>query len=256
MTNSIRQPGDWGWFLLLDPGRVTAYGQWWRVFTSALVHLSLTHLLFNMLLVFLIGRELERFYGSWVIAGSMVAGVSGGAMFCMFMEPYSAMGGASTVGFAFCVMLLGLAHLRQQDLVAPFALILINFGYTFTTENVSAWAHIGGAVAGAFVSAVLRISYLRHNSRDEHAIAERSDRHIGRRLASQTGALPGARGAAGGQPGARGAAGGQPGARGAAGGQPGARLTPGVLPVWIVALTLTALALWVGFNGVTTISFI
>lgn len=220
LTNPIRHPGDWGWSLLLDPGRVAAYGQWWRVLTASVVHLGLMHLLFNMFLIFLIGRELERFYGAWVVAGSMVAGASGGALACLLMQPGSAMGGASTIGYAFCVMLLGLARLRRQDLVAPFVLIAVNFGYTFTTGNVSLWGHVGGAVAGLLVAILLGVAYSRGPSR--LAFSGYTDSSTG----LSTGPVSRAPTSIGDS------------SRGSA-------------SVWLLALALTAIAAWVGLNGFT-----
>lgn len=165
VVDPVGTPADWGWGLLLDAGRMEAYGQWWRPLTAAFIHLDPAHLFFNMFLIFLIGRELEQHYGSAVIGWSMLAGASGGALACLAMQPDAAMGGASTIGYAFCVMLLGLAFARKQDLVAPFVLLAVNFGYTFFLGNVSLWGHVGGALAGAVVAGLLAMGAGYHDGR-------------------------------------------------------------------------------------------
>ncbi|WP_161595695.1 rhomboid family intramembrane serine protease [Corynebacterium urogenitale] len=155
VSNPVRTPADWGWDFLLDAGRMEAYGQWWRPLSAAFIHLDPAHLFFNMFLIFLIGRELEQYYGSVVVGWSMLAAASGGALACLVMQPEVPMGGASTIGYAFCVMLIGLAFVRKQGLVAPFVLLAVNFGYTFFAGGVSLWGHVGGAVTGAVIAVLL-----------------------------------------------------------------------------------------------------
>lgn len=143
-----------GWFLLFDAGSVTAFGQWWRILTAALVHLNPAHLIFNMILIYLLGRELERAYGGVVMLSLMVASASGGALACMLFAPSTPVGGASTVGYGMFAMILGLARSRHEDLRAPIALILVNLGYSMF-GNVSLWGHVGGLVAGGILAVAI-----------------------------------------------------------------------------------------------------
>jgi membrane associated rhomboid family serine protease len=40
-------------------------GQWWRLLSNGFVHIGLTHLLMNMYMLFLLGRQMEQMYGRW-----------------------------------------------------------------------------------------------------------------------------------------------------------------------------------------------
>lgn len=138
--------------LILDP-QLVHEGQWWRIFTAALVHVNPTHLLLNLVINIFLGCVIERYVGSWAMAGLVLASAAGGALACLLMDPHSAMAGASTVGFGLFAALIGVAKIRGQDLRGPIVLLLVNLGYSMLTEGTSLWAHVGGAVAGAAMTA-------------------------------------------------------------------------------------------------------
>ena len=130
-------------------------GQWWRLATAALVHMNLAHLLLNMLMVGLIGRELERAYGTVVTAVAMVLCAVAGSAAAVWLSPEYAVGGASTVGYGMFAMLVGLSVTRGRDVRAPLVLIGVNLMYSLTAGGVSLAGHLGGLVAGAVVALVL-----------------------------------------------------------------------------------------------------
>ena len=140
-----------GWSLLFDAGSISAHHEWWRVLTAALVHLNPGHLILNMILIFLLGREVEREYGHVVMAALIVACASGGALACMIFEPLTPVAGASTVGFGLFAMLLALTKRRRQPLAGPLVLLAVNIGFSFF-GGVSLWGHLGGLTAGAGVA--------------------------------------------------------------------------------------------------------
>lgn len=140
-----------GWSLLFDAGRVTAYHEWWRVLTAALVHVSPAHLILNTILLFFLGREVEQEYGHVVMAALIVACASGGALACMIFAPLSPVAGASTVGFGLFAMLLLLTKKRRQPLAGPLVLLGVNVGFSFF-GHVSLWGHLGGLAAGAVMA--------------------------------------------------------------------------------------------------------
>ncbi|MDN6814165.1 MAG: rhomboid family intramembrane serine protease, partial [Corynebacterium variabile] len=70
---------DLAWSLMMVAPDITGGHEWWRLVTSALVHLNIAHLLLNMLLVVLLGRELERAYGTRTVAASMLLCAVGGS---------------------------------------------------------------------------------------------------------------------------------------------------------------------------------
>ena len=143
------------WDLMVDPVAVTGDGQWWRLVTGAFVHLDPGHLLMNMLLIGLIGRELERAYGTFAMVVSMVLCAVGGGLAVMWLQPDSVVGGASTIGYGMFAMLVGLSLERRTDVRAPLVLIVINLLYSVTAGGVSLPGHLGGLAAGTVIAVVL-----------------------------------------------------------------------------------------------------
>lgn len=138
--------------MIFSAANVSIYGEWWRILTAALVHLSPVHLGFNTLLIFLIGREVERHFGAIVMLSLIVASAAGGALACMYFQPEVPVGGASTVGYGLFAMLIALSRVEHRDLRGPIALLLVNLGYSMLLSNVSVWGHIGGLVGGAVIA--------------------------------------------------------------------------------------------------------
>ncbi|WP_426705088.1 rhomboid family intramembrane serine protease [Corynebacterium auriscanis] len=146
-----------GWQMVFDPGFVRAYDQWYRVFSATFVHLDVGHLLLNLLMIALVGREVERAYGWVVILALIIACSIGGALFVWWMQPLSAVGGASTFGYGLFAMLLLLSSARGQGLAGPAVLLGVNLMYSVMLTSVSLWGHIGGLVGGAVVALALRV---------------------------------------------------------------------------------------------------
>ena len=58
-------------------GPLVHHGEWWRIFTSSLVHFGLLHLFFNMLLLWIVGQMLEPGAGPVRFATLYVVSVLG-----------------------------------------------------------------------------------------------------------------------------------------------------------------------------------
>lgn len=149
--------GGLGRDMMLDPVAVTDDGQWWRLLTAALVHLDAGHLLINLLLITLIGRELERTYGTAVMALSMVFCAVGGGLAVVWLQPDTIVGGASTISYGMFAMLVGLSLERRTDIRAPLVLIAVNLLYSVTAGGVSLPGHLGGLAAGGLIAVVLTL---------------------------------------------------------------------------------------------------
>ncbi|AGP29714.1 rhomboid family intramembrane serine protease [Corynebacterium terpenotabidum] len=167
-TGSLTDPvglygsgSDLAWDLMMIEPDITVGHEWWRLVTSALVHLSLTHLLLNLLLIVLLGGELERAYGTKVLASAMVFCAVTGSLGAMWFAPEHAMGGASTIGYGMFAMLVGLSLTRGTDVRGPLVLIGVNLAFTVTTGGVSLAGHLGGLAGGALVALVLWWRYRR-----------------------------------------------------------------------------------------------
>lgn len=123
---------------------------WWRIFTGAFLHIDLRHLLFNMAVLFLLGRRLERFVGPYVLAGIYAVSLVGGSAGAMLHRPESAVVGASgavygVMGAAFVVEYLRGGNPWRDGLGS---LIIINVAISFLIPNISIGGHLGGLTAG------------------------------------------------------------------------------------------------------------
>ena len=77
----------------------TTAGDWWRLFTAALVHFSPIHLLVNMWLLIAIGPILERTFGSFKLAVIAAACACAGNIASVWWNPTINTGGMSSIIF-------------------------------------------------------------------------------------------------------------------------------------------------------------
>ena len=144
---------------------VAELGEWWRMVTGAFLHADLRHLLFNMLVLYLLGRRLESFVGPALLAGTYAVSLLGGAAGAMLHRPDAAMVGASgavygVMGAAFVVEYLRGGNPWRDGLGS---LIIVNVIISFLIPGISIGGHLGGLAAGAAAGfAIGDVSRRRH----------------------------------------------------------------------------------------------
>ena len=131
---------------------------WLRLLTAGFLHLDLSHLFVNMLMLVLIGGEIERFIGTarFVVAWVVGTLASSAAVLAMAFDTPTA--GASGALFALLAVLVAIAYRRSSDLRAPIALLVLNVAFTFIAPGVSVWGHLGGLAAGILLAWPLTFS--------------------------------------------------------------------------------------------------
>ena len=78
------------------PYGVNLFGQWWRVFTAAFLHIGPIHLAVNMLALLLFGSELERQLGRWrYLSLYLLSALGGAAAIQLLGDPRVPVAGAS-----------------------------------------------------------------------------------------------------------------------------------------------------------------
>ncbi|MEO8251974.1 MAG: rhomboid family intramembrane serine protease [Chloroflexota bacterium] len=144
-------------------GPAVASGEWWRIFTSAFLHLGLLHIGFNMYALYLFGPIIEQMYGhtEYLIAYMLCA--AGGSVLTILATPNQAAAGASGAIFG----LFGLAFVvsrRRHLILGPQArailsqvgtLLVINLVLTFSIPGISWTGHIGGLLVGMAIGWLL-----------------------------------------------------------------------------------------------------
>lgn len=123
-----------------------------RAFTAGFVHLDLTHLVLNMLLLAVIGTEVERAVGSGPFALAYAAGVLGSSAAVLGFAFITPTAGASGALYALMAVFVAIAYRRHVDPRPAIALIAVNVVYTFIAANVSVWGHAGGLLIGALMA--------------------------------------------------------------------------------------------------------
>ena len=159
----VPQPGviiHWG----SNYGPLTLNGEWWRLFTCMFVHFGLLHLVFNMWVLWSIGRVTERMFGSLHYAFLYVFGGLCGSMASLWWHPNVNSAGASGAIFAVLGGLLAFV-LNPASGVPPTIVasqrrsIVIFVAYNliggFTHQGIDNAAHLGGLVGGFLIGWLL-----------------------------------------------------------------------------------------------------
>ncbi|HLE89268.1 MAG TPA: rhomboid family intramembrane serine protease [Candidatus Limnocylindria bacterium] len=144
-------------------GPAVADGEWYRIFTSAFLHLGLLHLAFNMYALWLFGPIIEQMYGHLEYAVAYVLCAAGGSVLTILAAPESAAAGASgaifgLLGMAFVVsrrrhLMLG----REARAIVSQAgtLLFLNLIITFASPRISWTGHLGGLIVGVVIGWLL-----------------------------------------------------------------------------------------------------
>jgi membrane associated rhomboid family serine protease len=141
--------------LSLVPGLVHM-GEWWRVVTSGFLHIGPIHLVFNMLALWMLGRDLEIVLGRGRFLALYLVSMLGGATAVMlFYAPNEQVAGASGAVFG----LMGALAVVLRKLRAPagqvFGIIGLNVLISVVLPGISLIGHLGGLVVGAAATAAL-----------------------------------------------------------------------------------------------------
>lgn len=142
---------------------LVAFGEYWRLLTSMFLHADLLHLLFNMMMLHFIGRDIEHIFGKWrFLSIYFVGGLIGSVASYVFTSANSV--GASGAIFALLGANLYLFKLNPKvyksiygtDLIA---LIVFNIVLGLVRPNIDMAGHIGGLVGGFFMANALGITH-------------------------------------------------------------------------------------------------
>ncbi|MCL3817161.1 rhomboid family intramembrane serine protease [Aeromicrobium wangtongii] len=135
-------------------GYVVADGDYWRLITSAFLHGSLLHLLFNMYALYLFGPFVEQALGRVrFIAAYLTAAVAGSVTAYVLAGPLVVTIGASGAVFGLFAMALLFLLRAKQDVRTLLVLLGINAFISVAGANISWQGHLGGFVAGAVLGA-------------------------------------------------------------------------------------------------------
>jgi membrane associated rhomboid family serine protease len=131
-------------------GPAVANGEWYRLITSGFMHANLIHIGLNMLILWLVGSQIEEILGRGryllLYFVSLLAGSAG----ALLQNPTGFTVGASGAIFGLFGALLVLEYFATGQIVGgqAFGLIAINMIFSFTFGGISWGGHIGGLIGG------------------------------------------------------------------------------------------------------------
>jgi membrane associated rhomboid family serine protease len=150
----------------LESYAVVVQGEYWRLFTALFLHGGLTHLLFNVFALYILGPPLERSIGTIRFAVCyLVSGLASSGGVVVLTELGLVQVG-QLVGASGCIMgivgawagfLLRHRHAPQakQRLGNVVMIIVIQVAFDLSTPQVSMSAHLCGLTAGFFLGLFL-----------------------------------------------------------------------------------------------------
>jgi len=164
----------------LQPIDGQSYFHFWQIVTYAFLHSTdnITHLLFNMLGLWMFGAEIERYVGSRRLLACYFASVVTAALSQLFIPTLFGAPPAPTIGASGGVfgLLLAYAFLFPKRKVIPlippipmpawlfatfYAGVELFLGVTGTLSGIAHFAHLGGMVGSALVITQWRLARAR-----------------------------------------------------------------------------------------------
>ena len=141
-----------------------------RLGSSIFLHAGILHLLCNMYSLYIIGPQLESFYGKTkFIIIYILSGAIGNLLSLAFLPDNAVAVGASGSIFGLLGALLYFGYhyrvylssvIRSQ--IIP--LILLNLGIGFVASGINNFAHIGGLIGGVLISMAVGVKYKSNKS--------------------------------------------------------------------------------------------
>ncbi|MDQ2790610.1 MAG: rhomboid family intramembrane serine protease [Actinomycetota bacterium] len=153
LSNNADAPlfGQWA----LQPAAV-AQGAWWQLLTAGFLHIGPLHIAFNMIALWVIGRDLERVLGRVRFLVVYLVSLLGGSLVVfLFANPMSNTAGASGAVFG---LMGGLAVVLMRLRLSPrpaLTIIALNVIISFAIPNISILGHLGGLAFGAALTAAM-----------------------------------------------------------------------------------------------------
>ena len=139
-------------------------GEYFRLMTSAFAHVSVTHIIVNMYSLYIIGSQIESFFGkSKYIIIYIFSAIFGSLMSMLFTTDAVSAGASGAIFGLLGAMLYFGYHYRVylgnviKSQIIP--VIIFNLALGFIIPGIDNAAHIGGLVGGFLMANVLGIKY-------------------------------------------------------------------------------------------------
>jgi membrane associated rhomboid family serine protease len=154
-------------------GPAVAEGDYWRLVTSGFLHVSVTHILLNMLSLFWLGRMIEPALGHARFVGIYLASLLAGSLGVIILSNDDATLGASGAIYGLLGAAIVMARNRNISLISSglLPILAINFALTISLPGISLGGHVGGFVGGLVSTFVVEQLAIRRRASTGPAVA-------------------------------------------------------------------------------------
>lgn len=133
-------------------------GELWRLVTPIFLHIGVLHLLFNSYAIYIIGPQIECFFGPYrFLSIYMLSGIYGVLLsFALSPAPSAGASGAifgliGTQAVFFYRYRNAFGERGRRQFYSTLMIIAFNIVLTFSAARIDVWGHIGGLVSGALL---------------------------------------------------------------------------------------------------------
>lgn len=137
-------------------------GQWWRFITPIFLHMGLTHIALNGVVIYFMGMQIEALFGHWrLLAIYLLGGISGNIM-SFGLSPDQSVG-ASTAIFALfgAFLMVGESFWENpmiRQLTSQFLLFTaLNLVFDLFSSGIDIWGHVGGLIGGFLLGYIVGV---------------------------------------------------------------------------------------------------
>jgi membrane associated rhomboid family serine protease len=160
---------------IFRPESILAGKEYYRLVTSAFLHAGWSHLIWNMVGLYIFGRIVEWSLGAGDLLLIYFGAVIGGSLLSLYVhrhhdyQAYGASGGVCGVIFAYLLLFPGAGIRLYFAVPIPGWLYAIGFmvgsfvAMKKAKDNIGHDAHLGGAIVGLLVAAALHPQAARYN---------------------------------------------------------------------------------------------
>lgn len=143
-------------------------GHVYVLLTSAFIHANIAHLIVNMYSLFIIGEQVENYFGKWrFLFIYIMSAISGSLLSIVFNNGYSVGASGAIFGLLGCLLYFGYHYrlylssvLRNQ--IIP--IILINLLIGFMYSSIDNACHIGGLLGGYLATMIVGVPEKKSNT--------------------------------------------------------------------------------------------
>ena len=131
-------------------------GEYWRLFTVALVHGGLTHLFFNMFSLLVLGNPVEAALGKARFLTIFLVSLLTGSLTSIYLNDSPQISvGASGAVFGLFGAFIAMRKMISEGVRDIYLIVGLNFVFGFILGGVDWRAHLGGLIGGYLTTAVL-----------------------------------------------------------------------------------------------------